>query len=311
MADLFQPFVQVHDEPGYQGSGLGLSITKRLCELMGGSISISSEKGKGTKVVVILPQVPADLDKLPVTSHSLTKSRNIIPANINLLIIDDHPVNIILLRRRLLSLGFNNIHEAGNGWQALDIVKSEKIQVIITDCQMLGMDGFTLVKALRQYEADSGCARHIILGLTASGIIQDRETGMAAGMDACMFKPIDNDALYGELIAHLDHLELPALNSTSVNNNDLLKNGSFVEMVQELTTADLVLARRAYAENDIEMFSMLVHRIKGVFLMIKHDEIVNCCKEIEAHLMDSTHRQKIIDGLDRIQALMQYIKNEC
>ncbi|MGE6159487.1 ATP-binding protein [Aeromonas salmonicida] len=310
LADLFQPFVQVHDAPGYQGSGLGLSITKRLCELMGGSISISSEKGKGTKVAVILPHVPANPDTLPVTSHTVTHSNNIIPANINVLIIDDHPVNLILLRRRLLSLGFNNIHEAGNGWQALDIVKSEKIQIIITDCQMLGMDGFTLVKALRQYEANSGCARHIILGLTASGIMQDRETGMAAGMDTCMFKPIDNDTLYGELMAHLHHLDLPALNSTSADNNDLLKNGSFVEMLQELTTADLVLARNAYMDNDIEMCSMLLHRIKGVFLMIKYDEIVHCCKEIEAHLMDGTHKQQVIDALDRIQALMKHVKNE-
>lgn len=310
LADLFQPFVQVHDDPGYQGSGLGLSITKRLCELMGGSISISSKKGKGTKVAVILPYVPADPDTLPMTPHLVTNSKNIIPANINVLIIDDHPVNLILLRRRLLSLGFNKIHEAGNGWQALDIVKSEKIQVIITDCQMLGMDGFTLVKALRQYEVDSGCTRHIILGLTASGIIQDREKGIAAGMDACMFKPIDNNALYGELMAHLDHLDLPELKVTNADNNHLLKSGSFVEMLQELTAADLVLAHSAYAENDIEMFSMLVHRIKGVFLMIKHDEIVNCCKEIESHLMDGTHAQQIIATLDRIQELMKYIKNE-
>ncbi|MFM1714094.1 ATP-binding protein [Aeromonas salmonicida] len=310
LADLFQPFVQVHDEPGYQGSGLGLSITKRLCELMGGSISISSEKGKGTKVAVILPQVPANPNTLPVMSHSVAHSNNIIPANINVLIIDDHPVNLILLRRRLLSLGFNKIHEAGNGWQALDIVKSEKVQVIITDCQMLGMDGFTLVEALRQYEAHSGCARHIILGLTASGIIQDREKGMAAGMDACMFKPIDNDMLYGEIMVHLHDLDLPELNNSNADSNNLLKNGSFFEMVQELTTADLVLAHSAYAENDIEMFSMLVHRIKGVFLMIKHDDIVNCCKEIEAHLLDGTHAQQIIATLDRIQELMKYIKNE-
>lgn len=310
LADLFQPFVQVHDDPGYQGSGLGLSITKRLCELMGGSISISSKKGKGTKVAVILPYVPADPDTLPMTPHLVTNSKNIIPANINVLIIDDHPVNLILLRRRLLSLGFNKIHEAGNGWQALDIVKSEKIQVIITDCQMLGMDGFTLVKALRQYEVDSGCTRHIILGLTASGIIQDREKGIAAGMDACMFKPIDNNVLYGELMAHLDHLDLPELKVTNADNNNLLKSGSFVEMLQELTVADLVLARNAYHDNDVDMFSMLIHRIKGVFLMIKHDEIVNCCKEIESHLMDGTHAQQIIATLDRIQELMKYIKNE-
>nr|WP_246771386.1 ATP-binding protein [Aeromonas hydrophila] len=310
LADLFQPFVQVHDDPCYQGSGLGLSITKRLCELMGGSISISSEKGKGTKVTVILPLVPADPDILPMTSHSVTNSNNIIPANINVLIIDDHPVNLILLRRRLLSLGFNKIHEANNGWQALDIVKSEKIQVIITDCQMLGMDGFTLVEALRKYEAHSGCARHIILGLTASGIIQDREKGMAAGMDACMFKPIDNSMLYGELMTNLDQLDFPELKVTSADNNDLLRSGSFFEMLQELTMTDLVLARNAYVDNDIDMFSMLIHRIKGVFLMVRHDEIVNCCKEIEAHLMDGTHTQQIIASLDRIQELMKYIKNE-
>ncbi len=175
---------------------------------------------------------------------------------------------------------------------------------------MLGMDGFTLVKALRQYEVDSGCTRHVILGLTASGIIQDREKGMAAGMDACMFKPIDNNALYGELMAHLDHLELAELKSTSADNNHLLKSASFVEMLQELTTADLVLARNAYVDNDIDMFSMLIHRIKGVFLMVRHDEIVNCCKEIEAHLMDDTHKQQIIDCLDHIKALMKHIENE-
>lgn len=311
LADLFKPFVQVHGKSSYQGTGLGLNITKRLCELMGGDVAISSEIGKGTEVNIVLPYQPVNMAALPVKHKAPEKSGSIIlPASVHLLIIDDHPVNLILLRRRLTSLGFENIHEADNGWQALEIVKSEEIHIIITDCQMLGMDGFTLVKALRQYEVDSGCTRHVILGLTASGIIQDREKGMAAGMDACMFKPIDNNALYGELMAHLDHLELAELKNTSADNNHLLKSASFVEMLQELTTADLVLARNAYVDNDIDMFSMLIHRIKGVFLMVRHDEIVNCCKEIEAHLMDGTHKQQIIDGLDHIKALMKHIENE-
>ncbi|WP_447831103.1 ATP-binding protein [Aeromonas salmonicida] len=311
LGDLFKPFVQVHGKSSYQGTGLGLNITKRLCELMGGDVAVSSEIGKGTEVNIVLPYQPVNMAALPVKHKASEKSGSIIlPASVHLLIIDDHPVNLILLRRRLTSLGFENIHEADNGWQALEIVKSEEIHIIITDCQMLGMDGFTLVKALRQYEVDSGCTRHVILGLTASGIIQDREKGMAAGMDACMFKPIDNNALYGELMAHLDRLELAELKSTSADNNHLLKNASFVEMLQELTTADLVLARNAYVNNDIDMFSMLIHRIKGVFLMVRHDEIVNCCKEIEAHLMDGTHKQQIINGLDHIKTLMKHIENE-
>jgi two-component system sensor histidine kinase EvgS len=308
LADLFQPFVQVHDEPGYQGSGLGLSITKRLCELMGGSISISSEKGKGTKVAVILPHVPANPDTLPVTSHSVAHSKNIIPANINVLIIDDHPVNLILLRRRLLSLGFNKIHEAGNGWQALDIVKSEKVQVIITDCQMLGMDGFTLVEALRQYEEHSGCARHFILGLTASGIIKDREKGMAAGMDACMFKPIDSDTLYSEITTHFHKIDKTEFTKERADSNELLRNDAFVNIVIESTAADLESARKAYFSHEMEMLALVVHRIKGVFLTIQHDEIINCCKEIETYLMNNDHTQQILISLDRIQELMKYIK---
>lgn len=311
LADLFKPFVQVHGESSYQGSGLGLNITKRLCELMGGDVAISSEIGKGTEVNIVLPYQPVDMAALPVMHHVPEKSGSIIlPASVHLLIIDDHPVNLILLRRRLTSLGFENIHEADNGWQALEIVKSEKIHIIITDCQMLGMDGFTLVKALRQYEIDSGCTRHIILGLTASGLAQDRDRGIAVGMDACMFKPIDSEVLYREIMDHLHRVDIIDVKIDNADGNDLLRNPSFINMVIDSTTADLASARKAYSEHDMQMLVLVVHRIKGVFLTIKHDEIVSCCKEIEMHLMNETHTQQIISSLDRIQELMKYIKNE-
>ncbi|MFM4930317.1 ATP-binding protein [Aeromonas dhakensis] len=311
LVDLFKPFVQVHGESGYQGSGLGLNITKRLCELMGGGISISSEIGKGTEVKVVLPYQPVEIeiqsakDYLPATSDDM-----ILTSNIHVLIVDDHPVNLILLRRRLASLGFNNIHEADNGWLALDIVRSENIHIIITDCQMVGMDGFTLVQTLRQYEADSGCARHIILGLTASGLIEDRDKGMAVGMDTCMFKPIGSDSLFNEIQKQLSKLDVISFDNECAESGNLLRNREFINLLRDSINTDLASARKAYSERDIELFSMMIHRIKGVFLTIKHDEIVNCCKEIEINLMGSIHAQQIIDNLNRIQELMKSIMNE-
>ncbi|MGT4069349.1 UNVERIFIED_CONTAM: transporter substrate-binding domain-containing protein [Aeromonas hydrophila] len=311
LADLFKPFVQVHEQSGYQGSGLGLNITRRLCELMGGGISISSEIGKGTEVKVFLPYQPVEIE-IQSTKHYLpaTSDDMILTRKVHVLIIDDHPVNLILLRRRLVSLGFNNIHEADNGWLALDIVRSESIHIIITDCQMLGMDGFTLVQALRQYEVDSGCARHIILGLTASGLIEDRDKGMAVGMDACMFKPINSDSLFNEILIHLSKLDIVSFEREDVESSDLHQNRTFINLLIDCTVADLSSARNAYLENDMELFSIMVHRIKGGFLTIKHDEIVNCCREIEKHLASNIHTQEIIDNLNRIQELMKSVMNE-
>jgi two-component system sensor histidine kinase EvgS len=311
LTDLFKPFVQVHGQSGYQGSGLGLNITRRLCELMGGGISISSEIGKGTEVKVVLPYQPVEIE-IQSTKHYLPAASDdmILTSKVHVLIIDDHPVNLILLRRRLVSLGFNNVHEADNGWLALDIVKSENIHIIITDCQMMGMDGFTLVQALRQYEVDSGCARHIILGLTASGLIEDRDKGMAVGMDACMFKPINSDTLFNEILIHLSKLDMVSFECENVEISDLHQNRMFINLLIDCTVADLASARNAYLENDMELFSIMIHRIKGGFLTIRHDEIVNCCREIEKHLASNIHSQEIIDNLNRIQELMKSIMNE-
>lgn len=307
---LFQPFVQVHNVPGYQGSGLGLNISKRLCELMGGGISISSKKGKGTEVEIALPYQSVDIINFPDDQEILCDIESFPLTDVHLLIVDDHPVNLVLLRRRLALLGFSNIYDADNGWQALDIVRSETIHIIITDCQMLGMDGFTLVEALRKYEIDSGCARHVILGLTASGLKQDREKGIAAGMDACMFKPIDSSSLYSEITSHFHQLDIAEFDKEGSCNAISLRHVSFMKMVTDSTTEDIELARKALLENDIEMLGFLIHRIKGVFLTIKHDDIINCCKDIERHLVDGTHTQQIIASLDRIQDLMRTIINE-
>ncbi|MGY3901287.1 ATP-binding protein [Aeromonas lusitana] len=181
---LFTPFYRAHATYQYAGTGLGLNISRILCQMMGGDIGVNSVVGVGTRLEIRLPLTLAGQEMgrsaTPLVDPKATGEQ--LPLRV--LVVDDNPANQTLLRQQLKHLG-HDVSVRGNGLEALRAVASHEFDLVITDCQMPVMDGFEFTRRLRA--RGHGLP---VWGFTAHALPRERELCLAAGMDECLFKPI-------------------------------------------------------------------------------------------------------------------------
>jgi len=183
------------------GAGLGMSITKRLLDLMDGTISVKSEVGKGSTFVVCIPQkrvgpevcgaeLVEKLRKFRFQSLSIVKKtqflREYMPYG-SVLIVDDVESNIYVTKGLLMPYGLK-IETASSGFEAIDRIKSGKVyDVVFMDHMMPKMDGIEATRIIRDMGYD-----HIIVALTANALIGREEMFLKNGFDGFIPKPIDS-----------------------------------------------------------------------------------------------------------------------
>ena len=185
--EIFEAFSQADSSitRKYSGSGLGLTITRSLLSLMGSSIAVKSEPGKGAEFLFSLglkPGHPTVETKItPVETETLKGNR--------ILVVEDNSINQKLMGFLLGQLGC--VHEiAANGQDAVDKVGKYEYDLILMDVQMPVMDGYEAAKNIRE----SGCAVPII-ALTAHALKEDKEKCCAAGMNDFIAKPVEINEL--------------------------------------------------------------------------------------------------------------------
>lgn len=214
--NLFQPFVQADgsNTRKYGGPGLGLSICKRIVELMGGTIGLTSEEGVGSCFWFNVPFAPADISE-PIVEEQPTPASQTAPLK------QKHPVLIVednVVLRKLASAQltrFGLVHDvAANGQEALDLMEKNQYSLILMDCQMPVLDGYQATKAIRQREKETN-VRTPIVAMTASALPADRERCMVADMDDYISKPVQMDLLKAILNRWLMEPDLPSRMGTS------------------------------------------------------------------------------------------------
>ncbi|HEY1462661.1 MAG TPA: ATP-binding protein [Terriglobales bacterium] len=207
---IFEPFTQEDGSMSrnYGGTGLGLTISKKLAEKMGGTIWAESEMGQGSTfhfTVELKEQSSANISEA-VTAISNSVPRVTGEKNQNqrrVLLVEDNAVNQTLALRLLERRGFAVI-VAGDGQTALEELEKNSFDIILMDIQMPRMDGLTATAIIRDKEKTTG--EHIpIVAMTAHALKGDQERCLAAGMDSYLSKPIRTT----ELFAKIDELTLP------------------------------------------------------------------------------------------------------
>ena len=197
---LFDPFTR-EERSGtnkVQGTGLGMAITKNIVDLMGGSISVESATGKGTRFEVVLEfPIDTEADAVPKVQALPEEPEDVSPlCGMNFLCAEDNAINAEILELLLESKGAHcKIYP--NGQELVDAfvrVKLGEYDMILMDVQMPVMDGLEAARRIRSNENPLG--RVIpILAMTANAFLEDMQKSKEAGMDEHLSKPVDIDAL--------------------------------------------------------------------------------------------------------------------
>jgi two-component system sensor histidine kinase/response regulator len=211
---LFQSFSQADTSTSrkFGGTGLGLAICRKLVELMGGSINVSSTPGQGSTFWFILPFGKQNdqktdfaggegLPALKFFNESYAGSILTLPLDTRILLAEDNRINQIVSVKQLKKLGYTNVDIANNGLEAVDAWKRLNHGVILMDCQMPELDGYETARKIRELETVQALPRTRIIAMTASVMPEDRELCLAAGMDDFISKPVNEN----DLKTKLDH----------------------------------------------------------------------------------------------------------
>ncbi len=188
---IFEPFEQSDFTQQIGGTGLGLTISKRLIELMGGKMGVSSVQGNGSRFFFTLPLV--EVNAPPVETVVSNVVEDVRFDGKRILLVEDNPVNTLVSEGMLTRLGCE-VTCVENGQEAVDRVAEERFDLVLMDMRMPVMDGLKATIKIREYETAVG-GHMPIVALTAGALTQERDACLAAGMDDYLCKPFTLQAL--------------------------------------------------------------------------------------------------------------------
>ncbi|GAB7022145.1 PAS domain S-box protein [Salidesulfovibrio brasiliensis] len=191
---LFEPFTQADEgyKRAYQGAGLGLSIVRQLVTLMGGSVAVVSELGKGTEFHFCLP-FTIDEDESVATQKRASEFCHE-PCPHSILVAEDEMVNRTALQTILKKAGYK-VTSVENGAEALKELSKSPYDLVLMDIQMPIMDGVEAAEAIRSGKAGKRNSLIPIVALTAFAMSGDKESFLNAGMNGYLAKPVEVDEL--------------------------------------------------------------------------------------------------------------------
>ncbi|MFZ5516250.1 MAG: PAS domain S-box protein [Candidatus Zhuqueibacterota bacterium] len=260
---IFDAFMQQNGQSNrkYGGTGLGLTITRRLVEMMNGQIAVQSEVGKGSVFQVKLREVDVST-VVPTISFDkeLLDPRQISFQKACVLIVDDVYSNRKLLNEWLTLAGLQ-VLEAKSADEAIAFSKKFHPEIILMDLKMPGMDGFEATRILRKDDR----TRHLkIVALTASATRHNEINLLEFGFDGFLFKPINIISLFTELSKFLEHRRAaPApssvgkiqLSTESLRPGDGLDASAFTEAIQGTLLPDWHSLQGAKEMELVELFA--------------------------------------------------------
>ena len=202
-ATIFDSFTQAENayDKRYQGTGLGLTISRRLARLMSGQLFFRSTEGEGSTFFFTLPLLVAGpddeppIDQLPVLDPSETRGKR-------LLVAEDNAINTLVIQTILEKAGFE-VWTATSGTQALEYLEAHRFDLVLMDISMPELDGLEATRRIRSGEIPGIDPAIPVIAITAHAMSGDRETFADAGMNDYLGKPFSRGAVLETVRRHL------------------------------------------------------------------------------------------------------------
>jgi len=201
---VFEAFEQADNSSTrvHGGTGLGLTIVRRMAALMGGSAGVDSEAGLGSTFWVSVWLHAVDSGALPEQSGLVPADEEVLRTEFSssrILLVEDEPVNREIIRQMLAMAGIC-VDLAHDGQQAVEAVAGKQYDLILMDMLMPNMDGLEATRRIRALEYGRAVT---IIALTANAFAEDRERCLAAGMNDYLSKPVTGERLYQRVVSWL------------------------------------------------------------------------------------------------------------
>lgn len=296
---IFKKFTQEYDASNraYEGTGLGMSISKQIIEMMGGQIAINSKKGQGTNISFSI-DFPVGIEENLIVIDKNTRSYDI--SGTRVLLVEDNEMNRFIARQSLLQAKCI-LTEAINGKEAIDILRTKQFDLILMDIQMPEMDGVEATKIIRE-ELNLKTA---IIALTANAFKHDMDLYMSIGMDDYLIKPYKEEELFAkvEQIVRLRKgnakgKELKISNNAeksdvrhlySLRQIEVISGGdkkfvaTLIAMFLKLSDETIQLLNEALESNNIEQIKRLAHKIKPSLDNLEVNDLHNEIRLLEQY----------------------------
>ena len=299
--DIFQSFAQadLSTTRKHGGTGLGLTICKKLVEMMGGHINVTSKPGNGSTFAFMITFKHGDKNMIRTENTFInldqfkTKTHNL-----KILLVEDNLVNINIAKQFLNKMGHNTV-AAMNGKEALDILSKDNFDIVLMDVEMPEMNGIEATKHIRDGKAGQDNENIPVIAMTAHVLNEFKNDCLLAGMNDFVSKPVNFYQLgvilnnYSssplKMEMEINHEQDEDINNQVLNKREALTRfdnneeifdmvcGSFIEDI----TDELNNLYKAISNKDYESIKFQAHTLKGLCGNISANSSKNICQQIE------------------------------
>ncbi len=258
LESLFKPFVQASSSQNNEGTGLGLSISRQYAELLGGTLTATSQEKVGSTFTLQIPALEVDASEIMASSQS-RRVTGIASGQdqIRVLIVDDKEINRILLVKLLEPLGFL-VREAENGKEALNIFEQWNPNIILMDMRMPVMDGY---EATRRIKSTTKGHAVVVIAVTASALEEDRNVILSEGCDGYIRKPFREQEVFDAMEKHLgiQFIYEDAL-ASELQSSSILTDYDMTSELAEISDDEFAALKDAVVMGDVEKIIIWIDR---------------------------------------------------
>lgn len=324
---VFDSFTQVSDSTTrkFGGTGLGLTISKKLVEMQGGVISVKSQIGKGSSFMFVIKFKKSM--HTPRTNSSNLSNDPLIKTlgQLDILLVEDNELNQVVAVETIKKWGQDiRIDVAANGRVAIEMLQQHRYDIVLMDVQMPVMDGLSATKYIR---SELGLTELPILAMTAFATSGEAERTINAGMNDYISKPFNPKKLYKKIVkltgvVQLDNREWAA-NVSNANNNQRLTKLDFLDeatggdaelkakMIQIIlreTPEEIADMERFYDQKNWERLRAVAHKFKSAVTYIGLEETKEMVKNIQ---INAETQQNLDETADLIAKVKRDVSIAC